>query len=312
MLAVDCRGCLELPNEATSKHHRKSESRERLIRIAPSLIIVTDAASANKSDESPCHPQPPMALSTPTGTTPPAATLEALPPELRRHILFSITDLGDLRALVLASPVYYQLYLLDRRALLEATLASTLGTVVAEAVAVLESTESCGPSGEIISVEVMPFVNYYVRLRSQPPSTILNALSEQHLVTMARFYLTVAQPLVLKCAALFLWNLDISLEGFPLSDTERTRLLRALYRFELYCRVFGAGPRGHERLPTIAFRQQIILLFDSWKAWEIEEAWCIYALIGAKYEELFETIQLDADPDHDQPEELSGLDDPGG
>jgi hypothetical protein len=48
-------------------------------------------------------------------------TLEGLPAELRRRILAHVAgDLGSLTALTLASPVLYQQYLLDRKALLGA------------------------------------------------------------------------------------------------------------------------------------------------------------------------------------------------
>ena len=322
-----CRGCLESPHQATSKHHpvripggrftedTRSRSMDDLARDS-----AAEAASTNKRDEGrartivpePCHPQSPMAPSTPPVNVTLTGTLERLPTELRRQILFAISNLEDLRALVLASPVYYQLYLLDRRALLETVLPRTVGSVMEDAYAVHASSKLCGPSGELPDAEAMDFVEDRSWLEPATLDKILELCSEQDLAAMASFYLTVIQPLVLNCAALFLGNLDVSLEAGSLSDMERTRFLRALYRFQLYCQVLGSGARGSARLSSVLFRRQLAMFFSPLAGWEIEEVWCMYALIAAKYEEVFETIQIDGDPDHAQSGEPLRLDDPGG
>ncbi|KAK3905426.1 hypothetical protein C8A05DRAFT_30772 [Staphylotrichum tortipilum] len=192
-----------------------------------------EAASINKTDQSKTSTtsQPSPASSPLAVTVGPTSTLERLPSELRRQILFSIADLEDLRALVLASPVYYQQHLLDRRALLEGALSRTLGSVLADSLAVQESRERFESSARLPESETISVKGYDWPPQWATSSEILEGCSEKDLVAMARFYLTIAQPLVLNCAALFLWNLDESLEDCALSDTERTRFLRALYRF---------------------------------------------------------------------------------
>lgn len=45
---------------------------------------------------------------------PPQASLEGVPAEIRRYMLYSISDIDSLRCLVQASPLYYALYSLER------------------------------------------------------------------------------------------------------------------------------------------------------------------------------------------------------
>lgn len=63
-------------------------------------------------------------------------TLESLPAELRHKILALVLDMEDLKALVLASPVFHQQYLLNRKAFLRRTLKAALGNVFVDAYAV--------------------------------------------------------------------------------------------------------------------------------------------------------------------------------
>ena len=60
------------------------------------------------------------------------APLESLPPEIWLQLL-SILELEELRALVHASPVFHQQYLLDRRSLLCKSLETTLRSVTVDA-----------------------------------------------------------------------------------------------------------------------------------------------------------------------------------
>lgn len=70
--------------------------------------------------------------------------LDRLPAEVRRHLL-SVLDLHRLKALVRASPIFHQLYLLDRRYLLSAALEVTLGGVSLNAY-IVQKAETLTPS----------------------------------------------------------------------------------------------------------------------------------------------------------------------
>ena len=92
--------------------------------------------------------------------------LEKLPPEIRCHILY-ILGITEIRALVHASPVFHQQYVLDRRSLLSKSLKTTLGDVAVDACAVYQSgwadyEDLC------IEDEVVQFLNSYQNRRCLP------------------------------------------------------------------------------------------------------------------------------------------------
>ncbi len=218
----------------------------------------------------------------------PTITLETLPPELRRQILFATIDLEDLRALVLASPVFYQQYLLDRKPLLGAALTAALGypSLLAEAYAG-QASSSLYPPGVL---ETNPFLTIqfqytYRSLRTATTPTILQKACEADLASMVFFYRCVVRPLVTECATRFRKNYGASPELEDLSSTERMRLTRALYRFQLYCNLYVPG-RGAERM-WLRFQDLEILkgFFGMFTPWEIEEIDCLnHVLLQARGE----------------------------
>lgn len=169
-----------------------------------------------------------------------SATLDTLPAELRSQILSYISELEDLKALVHASPVFHQQYLLNREVLLGRLLETTLGNVLVDAYAVQISASLYEPGRKLPKRIVRQFIETYVEFCSTP-DTILDQCSTEDLASMAWFYSSVARPLSLDCPALFCQNLDAPLEAGSLSKTERIRFLRALYRFQLYCNLLGTG-----------------------------------------------------------------------
>jgi hypothetical protein len=231
-------------------------------------------------------------------------TLEALPAELRWHILSHVADdLRGLRALVLASPVFYQQYLLDRKALLRLGLKRALGNSLVDAYAVQTSASLYEPADsrhELQLETIRLFIDNYVALRSATPDVILEGCcTEDDLLGMAAFYVSVARPLSGECATRFLNRLDTSLEvANNLSATELSRLSRAIYRYQLYCNLFGQGPEGYRRVPRLESGQQLDLFFCIFKPWEIEEIYCIYILLKDTYGDILDAITWDLDRDH--------------
>ncbi len=251
--------------------------------------MVRGAANSSSCITPPSLPAPPAP---PTA----ACMLETLPAELRIQVFSHISDLGDLRALVLASPVFSQQYCLDRKQILGQVLVRTLGNLMAEAHAIqnapmLYSRGSRPPRADT----VRQFIHNYVSRRLAPPELVLQDCTLADLDEMAAFYQTVARPLVLECAALFLQNLDPSLHVGNLSATEQTRIIRALYGFELFCNLFGQGSEpGRVRMrPILSFGEVPALIFGSLHPWEVEEINCIYVLIRNKYNAVFDTVGRD-------------------
>lgn len=247
----------------------------------------------------------------------PGATFESLPAKLRCQILSHILDLEDLRALVLASPVFYQQYLLDRKALLRRALTSTLGNYLVDAYAVQRSVwleELHDGPGPVQAEDIKLFLEKYAAMHTAPPDVILEEFIEDDLIDMAGFYHALARPLVLQCATLFCRNLDPSLPVACPSKTEQTRLLRALYRFQIYCNLFGAGTWGYRKGPPLedGHAQRLAGFFCIFRPWEIEEMDCIYTLVSDKYEQVFEAIQWDVCRDHPKFEDWRRPDTPPG
>jgi hypothetical protein len=239
---------------------------------------------------------------TPAAARVQVATLEALPAELRRHVLSHVAeDLDGLRALVLASPVYYQQYLLDQKALLRLGLTATLGNSLVDAYAVQTSARlyDAAADSPVVHVDaetIRLFIdNYVALLLSATPDTILEEFcTEEDFMGMAAFYSSLARPLSVECATGLLQRLDASLKLGKLSATESMRLLRALYRWQLYCNLFGQGPDdGRREVPKLEHGEELDLFFCIFRPWEIEEIYCIYALLKNTYSDLLDTVAWD-------------------
>lgn len=238
-------------------------------------------------------------------------TVESLPAELRSRILSHLTnDLGGLSALVLASPVFYQQYLLERPALLRAGLKTALGNVVADAYAVRASARLYKPLApdspahvDVDAETIKLFIDKHVTvLRLATPDQILQEYcTENDLMRMAAFYYSLARPLSLKLAIRFLSRLNPSLEAQgKLSTTESTRLLRALYRWQLYCNLFGPGPEMMRRrkVAQLEHGTHLDILFCLFKPWEIEEVYCIWVLLRDTYRGVADSVTWDLNRDH--------------
>ncbi|KAL2128473.1 hypothetical protein VTI74DRAFT_9125 [Chaetomium olivicolor] len=183
------------------------------------------------------------------------STRETLPAELRHQIL-SVSDIKNLKALVFASPIFHQQYLLDRKTLLRRALKSALGSALADVYAVQHMSASLYEPGHAVQQKTLGlFMDNYVTPHSASPDQLLaEVTTEEDLAAIAGFYSCLARLLLEQCAAIFLRRLDASLRVGNLSGTERTRLLRALYCFQLCCNLLGVGPQGCRpplRLPSL-------------------------------------------------------------
>lgn len=231
------------------------------------------------------------------------APLENLPPEVRRQILFAL-DLDGLKSLTHASPVYHQQFLLDRKPLLRDCLENTLRSAAIDAHAVYLSS-SASFSNSRTNDSVAQFLQSYQDRRRGPQHSFLAELSIDEVVSVVSFHTSIIQPLAQKFT---LWALDnlAKMTGSahihePLSRTEETRLLRALYRFQLCANLFGAQPDQRYVNGRISFNfdfepLDILLLFvDLYEPWEVEEILCISLFAKDKYNQIFDAIRWDVD-----------------
>lgn len=226
------------------------------------------------------------------------APLENLPPELRDQIL-SILDLGQLSALVHTSPIFHQDYLRRRKSLLCGCLETTLRSVTLDAYAAYQ-TGSAEFANTRIRHTVTQFLQSYQDRRSTNSYSIrTEELTEGDAIGIVVSYASVVQPLARYYTNWALANLakETKHQGSneTLSKTENTWIVRALYRFQLSCNLFGNGryrDAWHSRLDFGAV--EILASFlDKFEPWEVEEITCIYTFAKEKYDRVFNDIRWD-------------------
>ena len=226
---------------------------------------------------------------------PPPAKLESLPPELRCQILSSLPTLDDLKSAVHASPVLYQQYIADRKPILNSVLRHTLGDkVFVDAYAVQKSTGMERPPNLPADLAVQVFM-MECREHYANPAIISGVCVAGDLIGMAAFYTSTIQPLLQRVPAMFLRNLDRSLQTGCLSKTERVRMLRALYRFQLWCNLHGTSDIAVTRDRAVDRVDMLMYFFEVFEPWESEEISCIHELFLDVYDRIFVKIRWDFD-----------------
>lgn len=84
-----------------------------------------------------------------------------------------------------------------------------------------------------------------------------------------------------------------------LSASEVTRIVRAIYRVQLWCNLFGYGPGpslgGLDKSTCAdATGEEIAcIFFETFEPWEIEEMLCIYEPVRLTFAHLFEDMRTD-------------------
>ena len=282
-------------------------------RLREPVRVIDEAGKAHESAASSAARVTVMATRSSTSSPPletpvteASSRLEALPAELRSCILWHLTDnLAALKDLGLASPVYYHQYRLDRPGLLRAALKTALGSSLVDAYAVQTSSRLYDSAAASPEARVQPDTirlvldNYALWRLSVPADAILEEwCTEGDLLDMAALLSSIIRPLAWECAERFLLRLDPALQVGTLSATEETRLVRALYRWQLYCNLFGQGPSGSRKVPQLSSEEHLDVFFCIFKPWEVEEIYCLYLLLKDFYNGVLDTIAWDLHPDH--------------
>lgn len=80
-----------------------------------------------------------------------------------------------------------------------------------------------------------------------------------------------------------------------LSKTEKMRLMRSLYRFQLCCNLFGNGRHGIPQGARLETNEMDILKYFVciFEPWEVAEICCIYTFSKMKYEQIFDDLSWD-------------------
>ncbi|BAE58394.1 hypothetical protein BDV35DRAFT_230146 [Aspergillus flavus] len=252
-----------------------------------------------------------------------SVTLEALPAEIKTAILYAITDLASLNAVVHASPSFHALYLSQRKQLLSTVLERCLQLpVMVDAVAALIALrgwqERCkAPKAALEAAD--EFLSKYIPLRSMlaPPYSYsayehldqeldvyqsFASLTEDDLIEMARLH-TMVEFILKEMVHSFLElrpdTQKPKEENVALSPPETFRMQRALYRLEIYRLLFST--RGlpwfeeQDRLSDIYVNSddQWNLFLSLFTPWEMEEIRCAAMYIFRVYEELPGATEFD-------------------
>ncbi|VUC30530.1 unnamed protein product [Clonostachys rosea] len=225
----------------------------------------------------------------------PPAALELLPFEIRRHILLELDDIEDLSALAHASPVFYDQYERNRAFWLWRYLRAHMGDGIIDA---YTATLCNTPDFDLSRQNVQVFLAaYYSRLSSGVDELFKEAKADD-LAAMTKFYINVVRPLIHEYAV---FALDEE-EHTVLREVESRRVIRAMYRFQIFCSLFGL-PRRDSR-PKFTHDEHLALL-SHFEPWETEEILCINEFADSTYELVFEQIdEFDFQP---VKKSLSGL-----
>lgn len=227
--------------------------------------------------------------------TTPSSRLECLPAELRCQILSSFSNLDDLKSTAHASPVLYQQYRADRKIILDSVLRQTLGDkVFVDAYAVQKSLPLEGPAELPVNLGVQFFMMEYQKHYSGP-SLISSECTVEDLIGMAAFYTSTIKPLLVSIPAMLLRNLNRSLQLGSLSSTERTRITRALYRFQMWCNLYGTSDIAAARDWPLDPFDMLMYFFEVFQPWEIEEISCIHTFFMDMYDRIFVDVRWDLD-----------------
>lgn len=221
--------------------------------------------------------------------------LEQLPFDIRLEILYALDGIDDLSALTHASPTYHRDYLSSRASLLWQCMQSHLGQILVDAYTVNLCHSLCFQR-KTARQQIRQFIEAYHVRRSTSDELLSNLPSLEEVVNVAAFYSSTIRPLLHQYTTWARGNLEALSLPDQLSLTERRRVLRGLYRFEIFCNLFGSMHR-EARLQFLG-DDRADLFLDAYEPWEVEEILCMNSFADAKYEAVFDKVKLDLHPDN--------------
>ncbi|RAH58784.1 hypothetical protein BO85DRAFT_519604 [Aspergillus piperis CBS 112811] len=235
--------------------------------------------------------------------------LEALPAEIRFQIL-SLLEYKGLKALVEASSIYHEQYLVDCGLLLFGCLENTLGSLIFEA-SVVHETGSLAFSEARTSDNILQFCQSLKERRSSSKfSNLTEDLTREDAKDMMAFHFDVIKPFAKHYAEWALSNLAMEPEAShtkvdePLSESEEFRIIRALYRFQICCNLFGLGPHqdhvsgDYQDYLFVKTRKISQFLESLYHPWELEELYCINLFAEEKCTDFIKSIEWDFHEDN--------------
>lgn len=207
-------------------------------------------------------------------TTTSRPSLETLPVELQRLILSNISNLQTLSAIVHASPQFHRIYSEDRMPILRLILARTLNGILIDAVGAYRSGVDSFQKNRT-KPALWSFVEELTE-KYTAPAAWTTELSFDDIIHILRFHDSVIEPLTERYASWALASLPGPGEAGDgqqlLSDTERHRIQRAMYRLQIFCHLCGSlgeGRSSPDRIGENVDRLRVLLIFQPWEVEEI-------------------------------------------
>lgn len=225
--------------------------------------------------------------------------IERLPFEIRNEILLAVDSIADISSLVHASPTFHQQYRLDRAFWLWHCLKQELGNVLIDAYNV-DTYNTPEFRSTRTRQRVLLYVEDYKLQRSEGTES-LSQPPEDDVIRIASFHTSVIRTFMQQYATWTRASLEGLSEPKDLSRTEARRIVRGLYRFQMFCSLFGPARGGGNFFyddGLLEAEERLQLLLDVYEAWEIEEILCINVFVHAKYRVLFEQVEWDLHPDN--------------
>jgi hypothetical protein len=241
-----------------------------------------------------------------------SSMLDGLPSELKCQILLNISDLQTLNALIRASPSYHQVYTSQRIRILSRVLERELEPpVLADAIATMAASRVADRQDRITKVK--DFLSQYRAKIYAQDGNGLASITSQDISSVARLHTAI------RTIALRFYDFTVgarphlpdakSASPGP-SRTELQRIYRALYRFEMFCKLFSSNrfPRDNTRYfqtgypytgatssaplnVTEADGRDISDWFLAiFQPWEVEEVGCVYDFLSREYDTLFKQV----------------------
>jgi len=227
-----------------------------------------------------------------TGLIPQKPTLEGLATELKIHLLHHIFDIASLKALTHAVPLYHMAYVSQRCDILRSVLTNCLGSeVIIDALALAKALDIRRDlKNHALVDEVKRFMEKRKFCRS-PGLLDLPDIPPEKLFLLIRLKATVETM-----TGLFVES-RTKLDPTDLSQSEHRRIRRALYRFELFCVLFGRSSFGHpqkwscERTCGSITAAEGMEFLAPFEPWEIEEIACVRDYAVELYQHLYQAPQ---------------------
>ncbi len=269
------------PSPATeNKHSQRATSTD------DAGVATTDTPQATAAE-----PQPTAQAS----TVAVLASLETLPFEIQGVILSQAPTLDSLRALVHASSQLHSVYSQDRLRILSAFVEQSLDGILFDAhAAYLSGTDEF----QLTRDEPMLWAfldDFKNRRTTVAPSDLAAQLALQDLVQLARFHQSIIEPLTERYSVWALAALSSSPQDCPLSGTERRRIQRALYHYQIYCNLCGSRGEGRSSPRRLEDPLEGLRILSLFPAWQIEEVLCINEFAKDTYGGVYHRVTDDLD-----------------